>query len=54
MSELRQRQAEVSTQHTEVTSALHKQSEELQQVRISFIQRETHSSLCEGHRQWSI
>ena len=38
MSELRQRQAEVSAQHTEVTSALHKQSEELQQVRISFIQ----------------
>ena len=36
-SEFRQRQAEVSVQHTEVTCALHKQTEELHQVHSSFI-----------------
>ena len=36
-SELGQRHAEVSAEHTERISALHKQSEELQQVRVLFI-----------------
>ena len=37
VSELGQRHAEVSVQHTEVTSALHKQSKELQQVCSSLL-----------------
>ena len=37
MSDLRQQHAEASAELTERTSALHKQSKELQQVRSSFL-----------------